>query len=420
MKNNEDRHPCFNLKAKYKYARVHLPIAPDCNIQCNYCSRKFDCVNESRPGVTSVVLSPAQALEYLIKVKKRDEKISVVGIAGPGDAFANPDATLETLRIIREKFHSIIFCLSTNGLNISSYIDELVKLRVAYITITVNAVSADLTGKICSWVRYDKRVYHGINAGSLLLANQLDAISKLKAKGIIVKVNSIILPGINDWHIPEVAKKMAEMKVDIMNCIPVYPNKEANFTDMESPSRELTADIRFRASFSVLQMTHCTRCRADAVGLLGKDDPECLKILKECSREDASSLEEKAYVAVASYEGELVNCHLGEASALRIFAKTDSGYMAVDVRKTPPSGSGDSRWRQVAGIIKDCRALLVSGIGNRPLAVLKDEGVDVIEMSGLIREGLDAVYKGMPLKSIRSRNMFNCGAQCSGTGMGCG
>ena len=417
---NEDRHPCFSLKAKYKYARVHLPVAPDCNIQCNYCSRKFDCVNESRPGVTSVVLSPGQALEYLIKVKKKDERISVVGIAGPGDAFASPETTLETLGLIREEFGDIIFCLSSNGLNISPYIDELSKLSVGYITITVNAVSADLVGKICSWVRYNKRLYRGINAGALLLEKQLEAIAKLKAKGIIVKVNSIILPGINDLHISEVAKKMAQMKVDIMNCIPVYPNKEANFADMESPSRELTADIRFRASFSVLQMTHCARCRADAVGLLGKDDTECLKILKECSRKDVSSLKEKAYVAVASYEGELVNCHLGEASVLHIFAKTDSGYMAVDVRKTPPSGSGDLRWRQVAGMIKDCRALLVSGIGNRPLTVLKDEGLNVIEMSGFIREGLDAVYKGMPLKSIRSRNMFNCGAECSGTGMGCG
>ena len=27
-----------------------------CNIQCNYCDRKFDCTNESRPGVTSGVL----------------------------------------------------------------------------------------------------------------------------------------------------------------------------------------------------------------------------------------------------------------------------------------------------------------------------------------------------------------------------
>ena len=60
-----NRHPCFNAKVKGQYGRVHLPVAPKCNIQCNYCNRKYDCVNESRPGVTSTVLSPEQALYYM-------------------------------------------------------------------------------------------------------------------------------------------------------------------------------------------------------------------------------------------------------------------------------------------------------------------------------------------------------------------
>ncbi len=47
------RHPCFNESAKGTCGRVHLPVAPECNIKCNYCNRKYDCVNESRPGVTS-------------------------------------------------------------------------------------------------------------------------------------------------------------------------------------------------------------------------------------------------------------------------------------------------------------------------------------------------------------------------------
>ena len=55
-------HPCYNEEAHRKYARMHVPVAPKCNIQCNYCNRKFDCSNESRPGVTSEVLSPEQAV----------------------------------------------------------------------------------------------------------------------------------------------------------------------------------------------------------------------------------------------------------------------------------------------------------------------------------------------------------------------
>ena len=42
-------HPCYSCGSAQKNARMHLPIAPKCNIQCNYCVRKFDCSNESRP-----------------------------------------------------------------------------------------------------------------------------------------------------------------------------------------------------------------------------------------------------------------------------------------------------------------------------------------------------------------------------------
>jgi MoaA/NifB/PqqE/SkfB family radical SAM enzyme len=63
-KNNKPAHPCFDVTAKHTNARVHLPVAPKCNMLCNYCSRKYDCVNESSPGVTSAILTPQQAAEY--------------------------------------------------------------------------------------------------------------------------------------------------------------------------------------------------------------------------------------------------------------------------------------------------------------------------------------------------------------------
>ena len=110
------RHPCFNAAVKGSYGRVHLPVAPHCNIRCNYCNRKYDCVNESRPGVTSALLSPVQASLYMEKVLERETRIAVAGIAGPGDPFANPEETLQTLRLITEKFPHLLMCLSTNGL----------------------------------------------------------------------------------------------------------------------------------------------------------------------------------------------------------------------------------------------------------------------------------------------------------------
>ena len=64
------------IKFDIKYGRVHLPVAPKCNVQCNFCNRRHDCVNESRPGVTSRVLSPGQALHYLHEVVIRKPNLT--------------------------------------------------------------------------------------------------------------------------------------------------------------------------------------------------------------------------------------------------------------------------------------------------------------------------------------------------------
>ena len=34
-------HPCYNEEAHHDFARMHLSVAPKCNIQCNYCNRKY-------------------------------------------------------------------------------------------------------------------------------------------------------------------------------------------------------------------------------------------------------------------------------------------------------------------------------------------------------------------------------------------
>ena len=90
-------HPCFSEKACHAFGRCHIPVAPKCNIQCNYCIRDFDCVNESRPGVTTKVLNPEESVEMVRKVMAKYNYIKVIGIAGPGEPLANEE-TLETLR----------------------------------------------------------------------------------------------------------------------------------------------------------------------------------------------------------------------------------------------------------------------------------------------------------------------------------
>ncbi len=115
--NNIQGHPCFGGN-QHKNGRIHLAVAPRCNIKCGYCTRKHDCVNESRPGVASRIQTPQEALETVRNVMASDrlgEIIKVVGIAGPGDPLANTE-TFEAFRLIGKEFPQLIKCLSTNGL----------------------------------------------------------------------------------------------------------------------------------------------------------------------------------------------------------------------------------------------------------------------------------------------------------------
>lgn len=90
--------PCLSELASQENARLHLPVAPKCNIQCNYCNRKFDCLNESRPAVTSKIINPKEAIQRLKTVREKIPEIKVVGIAGPGEPLANSE-TFKTLKL---------------------------------------------------------------------------------------------------------------------------------------------------------------------------------------------------------------------------------------------------------------------------------------------------------------------------------
>lgn len=423
---NIDNHPCFNAKAHRKFGRVHLPVAPRCNIQCKFCNRKFDCVNESRPGVTSGILSPSQAMRYLEEVFNKKKNLSVVGIAGPGDPFANPEETMETLERVREKYPEMMLCVATNGLNLSPYVDELARLAVSHVTVTVNATDPAIGEKVYAWVRYNKRVMRAEKGARILLANQRDAIRKLKERGITVKVNAIIIPGINDHHIETVAVEMADMGVDLLNCVPYCPAKGSAFESLSEPPREMVDAIRDKAGKYVPQMRHCTRCRADAVGLLGeKTDISLMKTLQTIEKEPDTvqrnrDVTNRSHVAVASMEGVLVNQHLGEASKLLIYGKENGVVSLMEARDTPAKGGGMERWAQLAENLADCHTLLVSGIGENPKQTLSASGIDIFNVEGLIDDAVDAVFKGSPLRHMIKRSATACGAACGGTGGGCG
>lgn len=421
-------HPCFSQDAHQKYGRIHLPVAPRCNIQCNFCNRKYDCINESRPGVTSGVLTPAQALAYLDNVVARRPEISVVGIAGPGDPFANPAPTMETLRLVRSKYPKLLLCVATNGMGIGPHIDELAELQTSHVTLTMTAIDPAIGAKIYAWVRDGKRPLRGAEGAAALQARQIEALVRLKQRGLVVKVNSIIIPGINDDHLPEIAAKVAALGADIMNCMALVPVKGAVFEALPPPDSLMTARVRLQSERHLPQMTHCARCRADAVGYLGEDmtaaQHDTLKHFAAMSLIPGED-HVRPYVAVATLEGALVNQHLGEADRLAIYAQDADAprrFRLLEMRRAPETGTGEARWHHLADTLKDCRAILVTAAGPTPRQALGERGLKVIEMEGIIDEGLQAVFAGQPIPPVLKRRFNGCGTgvTCKGTGTGCG
>lgn len=267
-------HPCFHPEAKGRHGRIHLPVAPACNIQCAYCNRSYDCVNESRPGVASRVLDPQEAADYLDEAVSRLPFLSVAGIAGPGDAFADPGRTLATLGLIRARHPDLELCLSTNGLAVSEHLGALVELKVGFVTVTVNAVDPEVGERIYARVSAPGGDLEGREAASLLIERQLEAIARLKAGGLTVKVNTVVIPGVNDAHSLAIAERVSRLKADLHNLMALIPVPGTAYQNRVPPSAGRLVSLRNAAAAFLPQMRHCVRCRSDAVGLL-HDDQSC-------------------------------------------------------------------------------------------------------------------------------------------------
>lgn len=407
-------HPCFDPAARLRAARVHLPVAPRCNVQCNYCDRTSDCASESRPGVSSTVLTPTQALTYLEDVVRQVPDLAVVGIAGPGDPFANGAQTLHTLRLCRDRHPELMLCLATNGLRLPEHLDEIADLGVSHVTITVNTVDPLIGARIYRWVRDRTTVHRGIAGAQLLLDRQLAGIQGLKERGITVKINTILIPGITIEGAEEVARTVGELGADAMNCVPMYPVEGTPFAGRGTPDALEVAAARAGAGLHLTQLSHCQRCRADAVGQIDEQHtPATLARLADVCR---PSVDGRPYVAAASREGYLINLHLGAAEQFAVYAHTPHGSRLVEIRPAPQPG-GAGRWTALTDLLSDCRALLVNQLGEAPGAVLTAAGIAVHETDGLIADAADAVFAGRRPPRVSPENLTGA---CTGHGVGCG
>ena len=417
-------HPCYSEGAHHHYARIHVAVAPACNIQCNYCNRKYDCSNESRPGVTSERLSPEESAKKVMFVGGEVQRLSVLGIAGPGDALANPEKTFKTFELVREKAPDLKLCLSTNGLELPKFVDEMVKYDIDHVTVTINSV--DTTGEIGSqiypWIFYNNKRYYGKEAAQILLERQLEGMKKCVENGILIKANSVLIPGINDKHLPEVAKKLKEIGVFLHNIMPIISEPEHGtkfgLDGVPSATDQQQMEVQEACGMDMKLMQHCRQCRADAVGLIGEDrgqeftkdtfanmtfddleikydlegrketqakieefrfflDKANERVRKE--KEDLSSDGQTILVAVTTAGEGMINQHFGSVKEFLIYEAGDRGIRFIHHRKVDYEYcAGPDGTNPIDGIVeklKDCKLILTAKIGGCPQDDLAKAGL---------------------------------------------
>jgi nitrogen fixation protein NifB len=422
-------HPCYSEDAHHYFARMHVAVAPACNIQCHYCNRKYDCANESRPGVVSELLTPDQAVKKTLAVAATIPQMTVLGIAGPGDPLANPERTFETFRQLAQKAPDIKLCVSTNGLSLPQHIDELAKHNIDHVTITINCVDPDVGAKIYPWIFWNNKRIHGREAAAILIEQQQKGLEMLVARGILVKVNSVLIPGVNDEHLKEVSKIVKAKGAFLHNVMPLIAEAEHGtfygVMGQRSPNPAELKELQDACEGDMNMMRHCRQCRADAVGLLGEDrgdeftmdkieamdiDYEAAMVVRaelrakitaelEAKRAKAHAApaaqvvqfmprKEKPVVAgrpvlmAVAAKGGVVAVHFGHAKEFLVYEATAEGARFVGHRKAEQycagdetCGDGESVLDRTIKALAGCEVVLCSKIGFEPWGNLEAAGI---------------------------------------------
>lgn len=251
-----NNHPCFSKCMAKKYGRIHLPVAPICNIKCIYCDKTTSCVNESRPGLSNTILKPIEAYEFFKEQYKDKNYLSVVGIAGPGDPLANFENTIKTFNLIKNDYPEINLCLSTNGTSFPKYYKELKNIGIKYVTITINTLNVNTATKIYEYANIDNMFLENFEAGKKIIEKQNETLEILKEDSYFhIKINTVYIQGINNKEILSICSKAKEIGADLYNLIPCIKTSNTINKFQDINQKEFN-DLKQKCNSIVPVMTH--------------------------------------------------------------------------------------------------------------------------------------------------------------------
>jgi nitrogen fixation protein NifB len=342
------------------------------------------------------VLTPEMAREKYLWVRREIPELSVVGIAGPGDALAEWQNTKKTISLIKKEDKDMVFCLSTNGLLLPEYAADIVDLGIQHVTVTVNATDPEIGSKIYNHIFHYGRFYQGTEAAQLLWENQRRGITYLTARGVLVKINIVMIKGINESHIPDVVKTVKDLGVFITNIMPLIPAAGSAFEHFPQTSMKEVNDLRNLCQIDIQQLRHCQQCRADAIGKLGEDRSQEFRMCHRLSESAKPKQIKKQYrIAVASKYGKMVDLHFGHANEFIIFEGNGESFAIVERRPVDKYCAGmaecyegEEKRDAIIDALKDCRAVMTMRIGQHAKEKLHKRGIFCVEYCDTVENGL--------------------------------
>jgi nitrogen fixation protein NifB len=258
-----ERHPCYTEAARDDSGRMHLAVAQQCNLGCRYCERVIGAKAglAAGPGTARRVLTPAEAVARVDEVHAKGW-LRVVGIAGPGEPLANP-ATLTTLRLLRDAHSDLILCLSTNGLMLEATLPQLLAAGLRSLTVTINTTRTETAAQLYDWAVIEGDRIVGPAAAAEVLSRQWRGLAAAVRAGLLVKVNSVLIPGLTDADLESVARRAAAIGAQRHNIMPLIPR--ARMRRQRAPTPDEVERARSHCERWLVQFRACTQCRADVI-----------------------------------------------------------------------------------------------------------------------------------------------------------
>ena len=293
-------------------------------------------------------------------------------------------------------------------------------------TVTINMIDPEIGARIYRWIFFEHKRWSGREAARILSERQLAGLEALVSAGVLVKVNSVMIPGVNDEHLIEVNAAVKQRGAFLHNIMPLIsdPAHGTHFglTGQREPTPQELKRLQDRCEGDIQIMRHCRQCRADAVGMLGEDrgaeftsdkikttveamvemaEPiynmnarRAYRTWVERERADEQAARERARIAanaaaethllaVATKGGGRINQHFGQANEFEIYEVSPLGVKLVGQRRFRHYCQGGYEDKEtipaILSALEGCTAVLVAKIGHCPREDLQRAGIEAVQ-----------------------------------------